>query len=402
MYLGLLGLGVLVTAAGASMIGFGIPINAFSFGNTLIVGGTTALIGGLILIAIAAAVRQLRRIADALGRQAVAPLARPAELAGEGAAVPAAAAAASAAAQPANAGRIPYPPKPRPASSPRVPGPPIGELTPKPASGPAASPSPGRDLQFDPRPAAQAGSELSPKPVGERPGRDLRLDPRIAAMREPSAKPSESTGPELRPEPRVSAPAIDASDDLIPRERRPTAEGPRRPGEPPPVVPESEEVSLSPRPSSSAPPPPRPALSLPPSIAEVFGSKWSQSLPDDTVVAEPPAAPRPDTRHDARPASAPQSPPGSFDALWPSDPVANRPKAEGTDALAKLEAPRAEEMMTGHDKRDAQPSAILKSGVIDGMAYTLYTDGSITADLPQGTMRFASVEALRAHLDKAS
>jgi len=44
--------------------------------------------------------------------------------------------------------------------------------------------------------------------------------------------------------------------------------------------------------------------------------------------------------------------------------------------------------------------AILKSGVIDGMPYTLYADGSIEAQLPQGTIRFASVDALRAHLEK--
>ena len=43
--------------------------------------------------------------------------------------------------------------------------------------------------------------------------------------------------------------------------------------------------------------------------------------------------------------------------------------------------------------------AILKSGVIDGMAYTLYTDGSIEAELPQGTMRFVSIDDLRSHLE---
>jgi hypothetical protein len=43
---------------------------------------------------------------------------------------------------------------------------------------------------------------------------------------------------------------------------------------------------------------------------------------------------------------------------------------------------------------------ILKSGVVDGMAYTLYTDGSIEAELPQGTMRFGSIDELRAHLEK--
>jgi hypothetical protein len=48
----------------------------------------------------------------------------------------------------------------------------------------------------------------------------------------------------------------------------------------------------------------------------------------------------------------------------------------------------------------AEPVAILKSGVVDGMAYTLYVDGSIEAELPQGTLRFASINELRAHLEK--
>ena len=36
------------------------------------------------------------------------------------------------------------------------------------------------------------------------------------------------------------------------------------------------------------------------------------------------------------------------------------------------------------------PVSVLKSGVVEGMAYTLYTDGSIEAKLPEGTVRFAS------------
>ena len=40
--------------------------------------------------------------------------------------------------------------------------------------------------------------------------------------------------------------------------------------------------------------------------------------------------------------------------------------------------------------------------MIDGMAYTLYTDGSIEAELPQGLVRFASIEELRNYLEKAS
>jgi hypothetical protein len=51
---------------------------------------------------------------------------------------------------------------------------------------------------------------------------------------------------------------------------------------------------------------------------------------------------------------------------------------------------------------DVRAVAILKSGVVDGMGYTLYVDGSIEAELPQGTLRFASINELRGHLEKNS
>ena len=38
--------------------------------------------------------------------------------------------------------------------------------------------------------------------------------------------------------------------------------------------------------------------------------------------------------------------------------------------------------------------------MIDEMAYTLFTDGSIEAQMPDGTMRFSSIEELRRHLDQ--
>jgi hypothetical protein len=47
-------------------------------------------------------------------------------------------------------------------------------------------------------------------------------------------------------------------------------------------------------------------------------------------------------------------------------------------------------------------ASVYKSGVIDGMAYTLYTDGSIEAELPQGKIHFASVEALQVYLTSRS
>ena len=64
MTLVLMAVGLLVTAAGLLTIGFGIPINAFSLGNTLIISGTIAAAGGLILIGLAAVLGQLRRIAE--------------------------------------------------------------------------------------------------------------------------------------------------------------------------------------------------------------------------------------------------------------------------------------------------------------------------------------------------
>ncbi len=41
---------------------------------------------------------------------------------------------------------------------------------------------------------------------------------------------------------------------------------------------------------------------------------------------------------------------------------------------------------------------ILKSGIVGGMAYTLYSDGSIQAELPDGVVRFASLQELRDHV----
>jgi hypothetical protein len=42
---------------------------------------------------------------------------------------------------------------------------------------------------------------------------------------------------------------------------------------------------------------------------------------------------------------------------------------------------------------------MVKSGIVDNMAYSLYSDGSIEADMPEGTMRFASIDDLRDHLE---
>jgi hypothetical protein len=52
-------------------------------------------------------------------------------------------------------------------------------------------------------------------------------------------------------------------------------------------------------------------------------------------------------------------------------------------------------------RADGDASAtVVRSGIIHGMAYTLYADGSIEAELPIGTVRFASVDELQDHVSR--
>jgi hypothetical protein len=47
------------------------------------------------------------------------------------------------------------------------------------------------------------------------------------------------------------------------------------------------------------------------------------------------------------------------------------------------------------------PLPILKSGVIQQTAYTLFTDGSIETQMTEGVMRFASIEEFLGHLKRS-
>ena len=87
-----------------------------------------------------------------------------------------------------------------------------------------------------------------------------------------------------------------------------------------------------------------------------------------------------------------------FDAMWPAE---VRPAKRSVIDEAKLE-PKPKVTPAPPPEVPSEPVAILKSGVVDGMAYTLYVDGSIEAELPQGTLHFASINELRDHLAKNS
>lgn len=87
----------------------------------------------------------------------------------------------------------------------------------------------------------------------------------------------------------------------------------------------------------------------------------------------------------------------TFDEAWPA---AERSRP---DSPRPPRSPASDEPRTPPPIRrpaEAPPVTILKSGVVDGMAYTLYSDGSIEAQLPEGMIRFASIDDLRAHLEQ--
>jgi hypothetical protein len=182
--------------------------------------------------------------------------------------------------------------------------------------------------------------------------------------------PPRAAPPVVRPEPVAPPPSAP------PPSAPPVAVEPRI--EPPVTPPRAEPVPAPPRvePRVEVPTPaPRiDTMPPPPRGKSLFG--WLGGKPGAAAVvsrkapAEPAEATRPDP---APPAQAPEEP------RVPAPPA-------GSAAPPPVTPP-------------APPSAVVyKSGVIDGMAYTLYTDGSIEAQLPQGPIRFASVEALQSYL----
>ncbi len=124
-------------------------------------------------------------------------------------------------------------------------------------------------------------------------------------------------------------------------------------------------------------------------------------------------APRATTDVESRPrlVGSPATPKGKvFNAFWPGgqrrEPTAAAQAAAAVARALPAGGP-APATQTFPDEVAAPAGqavaiSILKSGVIEGMAYTLYSDGSIEAQLPQGTLRFGSIAALRDHIESKS
>jgi hypothetical protein len=128
----------------------------------------------------------------------------------------------------------------------------------------------------------------------------------------------------------------------------------------------------------------------------------AQGRATDPSAADPGSAPPPESS---------ELQPPSFEESWPrpersraGDPPAQRRggRTPSTFTDAKAGAAAVDRYPQAGRNEDQPPVTVLKSGVVDGMAYSLYSDGSIEAQLPEGMMRFASIDELRAHLDQRS
>jgi hypothetical protein len=319
-------LGIVLAAVGIAAIGFGIPINEFTLGTTLIVAGVSALTGGLILIGLAAVVAELGRVAEAVRtRIAARPAARAAEA----------------------------PDAVEPAAS-------TATVLPAPVVAVGARPP---QTAF-PRPRAEAAVSEA-RPAAGLPVAD------------------------------VAASAAERLRASIPRAERPTAE--------PSIFAHDEEVPLSP--NGAAP------LQTRPSRVEAAPPEPKVSADDRAggAAVEALKASRLDFLFRSKP-TRPISQRENFDSAWPADARAAK-RAESEPAPTVEGGERQAEQAVSVQDRQPEPApleeprgaaTILKSGVVDGMAYTLYTDGSIEAKLPDGTVRFGSIAELRAHIERNS
>ena len=116
-----------------------------------------------------------------------------------------------------------------------------------------------------------------------------------------------------------------------------------------------------------------------------------EALPPDLLSSDlrsrPPTVPPVETAE----------PPASFDDAWPRAERAKPGEIPPPRRSGRMPPTLAE----GNGGPEDRPEVtVLKSGVVDGMAYSLYSDGSIEAQMPEGMMRFASIDELRAHLDQ--
>ena len=106
------------------------------------------------------------------------------------------------------------------------------------------------------------------------------------------------------------------------------------------------------------------------------------------------------------PAQESEPDPAAFDDAWPktgrarADEVPPQRRSGRVPSTFAENAGAADRQPSPAGAEDRPAVTVIKSGVVDGMAYSLYSDGSIEAQLPEGLMRFASLDELTAHIER--
>jgi len=166
----------------------------------------------------------------------------------------------------------------------------------------------------------------------------------------------------------------------------------------------TRQAESAPEPAAAPAPKPRRNLLFESSLRkdrERTAPRVEPSVGADTPPAPPVPPPLAETGE--------PTPPATFDDAWPRidraserprEPLSRRTARGSTHAGANGSAAPDRQPPPAPPRAEEQPAVtVLKSGVVDGMAYSLYSDGSIEAQMPEGMMRFASIDELRAHLD---
>jgi hypothetical protein len=468
MFYLLLFFSIVTLGAGGFVIAFGVAIRDTTFGVALLISGTVAVVGGFLLIGLAVAFQELRRMVLMLRRIPGGP--RPLR-------------------PPERKNEFERRPPPQRPAFPGRPGP--DASLPMPESVDESAYETDYDDRVDPGPRAQPGvrSELPSRhePAAREEQHVAERDPSPAWLRRAIAEiesvPRPAEAPVQIPMPvPVRAPAPAYVEPIEPPRyeepvRRPAVEPPeplrfdepvRRPvpleaasGRPgaaatdriqgqdawfrgraaampapmPPMPAPAPVTAEAPKDFTPEPEPRRQAVAPAPNI---FDMVWNNDRRRTVAESAPPPEPRADAptipairpveaRNDLRveqrneprnepraapalqPVPAPVSPPRAEPRpeAWPEPRQETRPEPGPEPHPEPRPEPRTDfrpeprPEYRPEPRPEPRPLSILKSGVIDEMAYTLFTDGSIEAQMPDGIMRFSSIDDLRRHLDRS-
>ena len=175
---------------------------------------------------------------------------------------------------------------------------------------------------------------------------------------------------------------------------------PARPAVPEPGVPPWQDEVLRDRERLASAAAEAPAPEEPKRRNLLFQSSRRERERAEAAAAFEAAMPKPET---------PVEQPKSFEDAWPQP---DRSRSDAIRRAARTSSPPSDKLPDAalipdryvppppaEEPPQAPDVTVLKSGVVDGMAYSLYSDGSIEAQMPEGMMRFASIDELREHLD---